>query len=345
MTLSTLVLIALSLLLSVTLTGLMRRYAIRANLLDRPNERSSHTVPTPRGGGVAIVVTFLLALMAATFVTGLATQLAIALGGAGVLVAALGFIDDRKSLPARVRFTGHALAAGWVLYWMESVPVMPILGYQVNLSYFGPALSFLFIAWMINLFNFMDGIDGLAGLEALTVTLGGALLWLTHGQAGLEWVTGLLFGAAVLGFLVWNFPPAKIFMGDAGSGFIGLTVASLALWCGQASPALFWSWFILIGCFMVDSTTTLIRRVRRGERFSEAHRTHAYQYASRKLGAHRPVTIAVGLINLLWLFPIAYAVASGWLDGVSGVALAYGPLLWLAFHYKAGDRAGQQHLA
>lgn len=345
MTLTTLALTVLSLLLSIALTGLMRRYAIRANLLDRPNERSSHTVPTPRGGGVAIVVTFLLALVLAALFAGLSSQLATALGGAGVLVAALGFIDDRHNLPARVRFTGHAAAAAWVIYWMGSVPVMPILGHQVNLSFFGPALSFLFITWMINLFNFMDGIDGLAGLEALTVALSGALLWWAYGEPGGEWITGLLFAAAVLGFLVWNFPPAKIFMGDAGSGFIGLTVASLALWCGQATPALFWSWFILIGCFMVDATTTLIRRVRRGERFSEAHRTHAYQYASRLLGAHRPVTLAVGLINVAWLFPIAAAVARGWLDGVAGVALAYAPLLWLAFRHKAGDRAGQQHLA
>jgi len=345
MNLTTLVLTVLSLLLSIALTGLMRSYAIRANLLDRPNERSSHSVPTPRGGGVAIVVTFLLALAVAAGFAGVPLRLATALGGAGALVAVLGFIDDRRSLSPSVRFAGHVLAAGWVVFWLEQIPTIPILGYPVDPSYFGPPLCLLFIAWMINLFNFMDGIDGIAGIEAMTVSVGGALLWLNHGLPGTEWVVALLFGAAVLGFLAWNFPPAKIFMGDAGSGFTGLTIATLALWCGQTTPALFWSWFILIGCFMVDATTTLIRRVRRGERFSEAHRTHAYQYASRLHGEHRPVTVGVGLINLLWLFPIAAAVAGGWLDGVAGVALAYAPLLWLAFRYKAGDRAGQKHLA
>jgi Fuc2NAc and GlcNAc transferase len=119
-------------------------------------------------------------------------------------------------------------------------------------------------------------------------------------------------------------------------------VALLSLWCGQATPALFWSWFILIGCFMVDTTTTLVRRVRRGERFHEAHRSHAYQYASRRVGSHLPVTLACGAINVLWLLPLAAAVALDRLDGVLGVGIAYTPLVWLAFRYKAGDRAAQQ---
>jgi Fuc2NAc and GlcNAc transferase len=130
-------------------------------------------------------------------------------------------------------------------------------------------------------------------------------------------------------------------MGDAGSGFLGLVVALLALWCGQATPALFWSWFILVGCFMVDATTTLIRRVRRGEKFHEAHRSHAYQYASRVQGSHKLVSLTVGAINLVWLLPIALLVALRLLDGVVGTLIAYAPLVWIAFNYKAGDRASQ----
>jgi Fuc2NAc and GlcNAc transferase len=118
-------------------------------------------------------------------------------------------------------------------------------------------------------------------------------------------------------------------------------VALLALWCGQSAPLLFWSWFILIGCFMVDATTTLVRRVRRREKFFEAHRSHAYQYASRRAGRHLPVTLACGAINLLWLLPLAAAVALGRLDGTLGVVIAYAPLVWLAFRYKAGDPTAQ----
>ena len=206
------------------------------------------------------------------------------------------------------------------------------------MSYAGPPLCGLYLVWMVNLFNFMDGI---ASVEAITATLVGALLWWLAGS-GTGWLVAVLFAGCVGGFLVWNFPPAKVFMGDAGSGFLGLMVALLSLWCGQASPALFWAWFTLIGCFMVDATTTLVRRVRRGERFHEAHRSHAYQYAARQFGEHRPVTLAVGAINLLWLWPIAVAVALGWLDGVVGVAIAYAPLLWLAFRFKAGDRTAQE---
>ncbi|MBC7732720.1 MAG: glycosyltransferase family 4 protein, partial [Bacteriovorax sp.] len=267
-------------------------------------------------------------------------RLCIAICGSGLLVATLGFMDDRSSLPARWRFLGHAAAAAWVLWWMGRVPQMPVFGMLVDLSYAGPVLCGLYLVWMINLFNFMDGIDGIASVEAITTTLGGALLWWLVGS-GTGWVVAVLFAGCVGGFLVWNFPPAKIFMGDAGSGFLGLMVALLSLWCGQATPALFWAWFILIGCFMVDATTTLVRRVRRGERFHEAHRSHAYQYASRRAGRHLPVTLACGAINVLWLLPLAAAVALGRLDGVLGVVIAYTPLVWIAFTYKAGDRAAQ----
>lgn len=322
------------------LTAAVRRYALRSNLIDHPNERSSHEVPTPRGGGIAIVITF-LALVAIAGATRLIEPgLAVAALGAGTLVAALGFADDRVGLPARVRFVGHAAAAAWVLWWMGAIPPVPLLTRTVDLGVAGPALCGLFIVWMINLFNFMDGIDGIASVEAIACAVGGALLWCLTG-VGSGWVAALAFAACVAGFLAWNLPPAKIFMGDAGSGFLGLMVALLALWCGQATPELFWAWFILVGCFMVDATTTLVRRVRRGERFFEAHRTHAYQYASRRMGRHLPVTLAYGAITVCWLFPLAALVALRRLDGTLGVVVAYAPLIWLAFRYKAGDRAAQ----
>ena len=130
-------------------------------------------------------------------------------------------------------------------------------------------------------------------------------------------------------------------MGDAGSGFLGALLGFFALWSSIGHPPLFWSWLVLVGCFMVDATTTLVRRVIRGERFYEAHRSHAYQYASRRHGAHLPVTLGFGAITTFWLLPLACLIARGLLDGVLGVVLAYTPLVWLAFRYKAGDRASQ----
>jgi len=322
------------------LTALVRSYALRTQLLDVPNERSSHTVPTPRGGGMAIVLTCLACLAALGWTGRLESRLVLAGLGAGSLVALLGYLDDRSPLPARWRFLGHGAAVVWVVALMGPIPSVPVLGVMLDLNVMGPVLCWIFAVWMINLFNFMDGIDGIAGVQTVCAAVGGAALWWAVGS-GTGWLAALALAAATAGFLVWNFPPAKIFMGDAGSGFLGLMMALLALWSAQAQPVLLYCWFILVGVFMVDATTTLVRRVRRGERFFEAHRAHAYQYASRRLGGHRPVTLACLAINLLWLWPWAALVAWGWVDGIVGLALAYAPLIWLVFHFHAGDRAAQ----
>jgi Fuc2NAc and GlcNAc transferase len=327
--------------LSWLLTIAMRRYAIHSHLFDHPNDRSSHSVPTPRGGGVAIVTSFLLLVLTLGLAGRLEHALCFALLGSGLLVAMLGFIDDRRTLPARWRFAGHTAAAAWVLYWAGPLPPIPVLGLTLDLGPLTVALAALYAVWSINFFNFMDGIDGIASIEAISVALGGAFAWWLVQPAG-DWPAAVLFAACVGGFLFWNFPPARIFMGDAGSGFLGLVVALLALWSARHAPYLFWSWVILSSCFLVDATTTLVRRVRRGERFAEAHRNHAYQYAARLHGSHRAITLAVLAINIVWLLPIAVAVALRWLDGIVGVAVAIAPLVWLAFHYKAGDRTGQE---
>jgi Fuc2NAc and GlcNAc transferase len=127
-----------------------------------------------------------------------------------------------------------------------------------------------------------------------------------------------------------------------GSGFIGMVLGTFSLWTAQQVPAVFWCWIILLGVFIVDATTTLLRRVVRGEKFYEAHRCHAYQYAARKYASHGRVTLAVGVINVVWLLPIAVLVALGKLDGALGTLIAYAPLVWLAYRYKAGDRAAQE---
>ena len=330
----------LACLVSWALTSTVRRHALASGWLDQPNKRSSHTVPTPRGGGIAIVVSFLALVIALTALGAVHPRLSAALLGGGALVAVMGFIDDRQPLPARWRFLGHLLAAAWVLACLGPLPPVPLFGVFVDLGVGAVLLSGLYLVWSINLFNFMDGIDGIASLEAIALGLGGAFIWwLTQPQG--DWLVAIAFVACVTGFLFWNFPPARIFMGDAGSGFLGCIVATLALWSSHTAPHLFWAWFILGGAFMVDSTMTLVRRVLRGERFNEAHRCHAYQYASRRHGSHKVVSLAFVAITAVWLFPLAVAVAAGRLDGLTGVLVAYLPLCALAWRYKAGDRAGQ----
>lgn len=325
---------------SLFMTGALRRYALARSLMDIPNARSSHSVPTPRGGGVAIVVAFLVTLPVLTWANMLSWDVMWALLGAGTGVAVIGFLDDHGHIPARWRLLGHFTAAIWALFWLGGLPPLSLFGMTLDLGWIGHALAAVYLVWLLNLYNFMDGIDGIASVEAICVCLGGALLYAVLGFAGSlqspVWVTPLLLAVAVAGFLFWNFPPARIFMGDAGSGFLGITLGILSLQAAWAAPQLLWSWLILLGVFVLDATWTLIRRLLRGEKAHEAHRSHAYQYASRQFGNHLPVTLAVLGINLLWLLPIALWVGLGELDGVLGLLIAYFPLVLLAMKFKAG---------
>ncbi len=327
--------------LSGLATAWVRSFALARNVLDVPNERSSHAVPTPRGGGVAIVFSFALAIGSLAFFGLVAPALAVALSGAGLLTAAVGFADDRCGLSARLRFAAHVAAALLALWSLWPVAAVSGFGLVASRPWVLIPAFVVFIAWCINLFNFMDGIDGIASIETMSIAAGGAVLAslvaLPQGAAA-----PLALVACIGGFLVWNWPPARIFMGDAGSGFLGLVVAVLALWQASLAPQLFWSWLILMGCFMVDATTTLLRRVRRGQSFHTAHRSHAYQFAARRHKGHLPVSLAFGAITLLWLLPWACAVALKWLDGGWALVVAYMPLVRLAYAYKAGDAAAQE---
>jgi Fuc2NAc and GlcNAc transferase len=324
-------------LLSWLLTGALRRYALAQRLLDHPNERSSHTVPTPRGGGVAIVVAFCAGVLLLLATSHVQPRGAWAILGAGLGVAIVGFVDDHRHIAARWRLLAHFVAAAWALVWLGGLPALPLAGTAIDLGAIGSALAAVLLVWLLNLYNFMDGIDGIAGTEAITVAApGAALWWLATGSA--EALVPLLLAAAAFGFLLWNLPPARIFMGDAGSGFLGLVFGVLAVWSAHQQPQLFWTWLVLLGVFVVDATVTLLRRLWRRERVYQAHRSHAYQYAARVHGGHRPVTLAVAAINLLWLAPLAALIALGAIDGLLALAVAYAPLVALAYRYKAGAR-------
>jgi Fuc2NAc and GlcNAc transferase len=324
---------------SFLVTGVIRWFAIKRNVVDVPNSRSSHTVPTPRGGGGAIVVVTLAALCVAWNGGWLPAKIMWALLGSGTIVSLVGFLDDSGHVAARRRLLAHFTAALWAMWWMGGLPPLSILGAVVDLGWVGHGLAVLYLVWMLNLYNFMDGIDGIAGLEAVLVCLGGVALYLLSprdlSEPGAWWVPMALAGAAA-GFLVWNFPRARIFMGDVGSGFIGIQLGILSIWAGSLAPDLFWAWLVLLGAFVVDATVTLLGRLRRGERVYEAHCGHAYQRASRRLGSHVRVSLAFSAINILWLFPIAALIAVERVDGALGLVLAYAPLTWISSSYREG---------
>ncbi|MDX5371144.1 MAG: glycosyltransferase family 4 protein [Pseudomonadaceae bacterium] len=322
------------LLSSLAMTGGLRRYALQRNIMDLPNQRSSHSVPTPRGGGMAIVVSFLLSLPVAWSMGWLPGAAIIAFLGAGVLVALVGFLDDHGHVPAGWRLLVHFGAAAWGLYWLGGLPALPIGEWQLEPGWLGMVLGLLYLVWLLNLYNFMDGIDGIAGIEAVTTCLAAVSICVLLDNWQAAFLPAVL-GLAAAGFLLWNFPPAKIFMGDAGSGFLGLMLGLTSVQMAWLDSRLFWAWLILLGVFLVDASITLLRRFMRGERIYQAHRSHAYQHASRRYGRHLPVTLGVAAINLFWLMPLAIWVASGG-DIRFALPLAYVPLVCLALKYRAG---------
>lgn len=324
---------------ALLLTGLMRRYALSRSLMDVPNDRSSHKLPTPRGGGVAVVFCFLASLCALLIVGLIEWSVFVAFMGAGASTALLGFLDDHGHIAARWRLLGHFAAATWALFWLGGFPPLTIIGVELDLGWIGHLVVVFYLVWMLNLYNFMDGIDGIASVEAVCACCGGALLIWFAASPALP-VLPLCVAFSVVGFLFWNFPPAKIFMGDAGSGFLGITLGLLTVQAAWLDMHFFWGWLILLGVFISDATFTLIRRLLNGEKPYEAHRNHAYQYASRLYGRHLPVTLAVAVINIIWLLPLALLVGTGNLNELGGVVLAYAPLVLLCIKYRAGVKEG-----
>jgi Fuc2NAc and GlcNAc transferase len=290
---------------AVVLTGAWRAIAMRYALLDVPNRRSSHVVPTPRGAGAAIVLSFLPVLLTRAQQGGEDTRLALALAAGGLLVAAVGLVDDFRSVAPRWRLVAHVVAAALAVAIVGSPPELLGLADLSAWPAFVALLVILALVWHINLYNFMDGIDGIAGSQAVFVALAGG--WLSS-CAGHGWPPALLaLAAASGGFLIWNWPRAKVFMGDVGSGFLGFALATLALHSAVRGELSVWTWLILVLAFVADATMTLVRRLLRGERLAEAHHNHAYQRWARRLGGHAPVTTALVLIDLAVLLPVAWA--------------------------------------
>ena len=315
---------------SFVLANLIRRYALKKNLIDLPNDRSSHTIPTPRGGGLSIVVTFFFAI---SFVNSLSQDIYIALAGSGVLIAVIGFWDDHGHIAARWRLLSHFVAAAWVMFWLGGVPEFQLFGFSIDAGWIGMVIVAFLLVWLLNLFNFMDGIDGIAASETIFVSCSGAYFSWVNGFESLSFLSFLL-AASTTGFLILNWFPAKIFMGDVGSGFLGLMLGVIA-YVYIIEGGLIWIWLILLAVFLVDSGVTLIRRVLNGERWYEAHCSHAYQNAARKWG-HKKVTVSVIIINLFWLLPLA--VISQLIPdlGLWITLLAFTPLIVVALKFKAG---------
>jgi Fuc2NAc and GlcNAc transferase len=326
-------------LISAIVTGLVRRHLVKRGVMDLPNIRSSHSVAVPRGGGLGIVLVFLCAVAWCSQRQVVPVRIAWALLGGGILISIVGFLDDHFKLPPWPRLIIHSLAAAWALVCLNAVRTSPFDNSSVWREWMSRSAMFVGLVWLTNLFNFMDGIDGLAATEAVSVSgLGAFLLW-RNGLPDYAQVSWML-AAGSLGFLVWNWPPARVFMGDAGSCFLGFSLGVLGLFSSKANMSVIWLWLILLAVFVADSTVTLLRRVLSRTRWYEAHRNHAYQHAAQTCGSHAKVTLAVAGINIAWLFPLAWGTCRYPAAAPAFATAAFVPLLYLAFRFDAGEEAG-----
>lgn len=345
---------------AILLTALLARHGRALGFLDHPNHRSSHTQTTARGGGLAIVI---------GTVTGLASQILLNLHSPLPLsdtwaqqpsqialllslpIALVGALDDWRGVPARWRFLTHLSAVLVLLLWLAPLPGFLLLpGFALPYPALWLGLLLFGVAW-INFFNFMDGIDGLAASQGLFMLVAAASLSLMAGYgpttATTLWLLMISAAASTAGFLMFNWSPARIFMGDVGSTWLGFILFATSIMSVAAGWMNFGSWLILAATFVVDASVTLLTRMISGARWFEAHRSHVYQRATQSLqargqtrtAAHRRVCGAYLLTNCIWLLPLAWA-AQTWPDYNLGLVLiAYAPLLALAVRMGAGRPA------
>jgi len=305
--------------------------------MDIPNERSSHFTPTPRGGGLSFVATSIVGFLLLTLNSTIDRADLLALCCAGIIVAIAGHLDDRQKISgATIRLGFHALGAIILIVGIGFPSQISLFDRTIDTGIIGSILGVLYLVWLLNLFNFMDGTDGIAAIEAIFVCIAGAILNY-HVLSDINFsAPSIILATSTFGFLLYNWSPAKIFMGDVGSGYLGMVIGGLSLMAAKQQHELLWVWIILLAVFVSDATVTLIRRLLRKQKPHVAHRSHAYQHLAIRFNSHSKVALIVLSINVVWLLPIASLVANKQLAGTTGVVVAYIPLLLAALILNAG---------
>lgn len=318
-----------ALVLSAVLSAWALRHARRRGVLDRPGERSLHEEPTPRGGGIGILAALLVAAVTLWWGGWLSGPRLAGLAPALLAVGLTGWYEDHRELDWRIRISIHAVAAAWLVAVAGGVTSMDLGSWSVPLGALGYAVAFMGILWLTNLYNFMDGIDALASAEGI---FAGAVMgaWLAlAGEPGLA-LLALCVAGACAGFLPWNLPRARLFLGDVGStslGFLFGAVAVLGAGSGALPAALS---MLVLGVFVFDATFTLLARLARGERWYTAHREHAYQYLVRAGMGHGRVVLVLSAVNLLVILPVVVLIQ--FIPAALGVAAGFGALAgWAAW--------------
>jgi Fuc2NAc and GlcNAc transferase len=278
------------LLLALLLTYLIRLYAIKYRILDIPNERSSHVIPTPRGGGLAIVLSWFIGISILFSFGAIESKLYFALMS-GVILAIISLLDDLFTLKPFIRLLIQLITAILAFVFLNGINPVNLLGISFDSKIFLYPFCIIGIIWFINLYNFLDGIDGYASIEAIVMAV---LLYVVSGNS-----VCLIILAATLGFLFWNWPKAKIFMGDIGSTQLGFILVILGIYFHNTTTFSIIHWLLLSSLFWFDATLTLFRRIRKRENLSEAHKKHVYQRAVQSGYSHLQTIIFSVFLNLI----------------------------------------------
>jgi len=301
---------------SITLVWCYKGYALKKNILDNPNERSSHVIPTPRGGGIVFPILWIAYLLVIYFFGFIGDQYLLIFIPSVIALAIIGFLDDCFNISAKWRFLTQLIAAIYSLWLLGGFSIIQVGMWSLTLGYVGFIIAVLMLIWSTNLYNFMDGIDGIAAIEALFVFgCGGYFIWDAGGYelARLIWAMAII----VAGFLVWNRPHAKIFMGDVGSSLLGFLTILFGV-IGEVKykvPLLLW--VILYGVFWFDATVTLVRRILHGDVWYQAHRLHAYQRLQLKNFSHKKILLAIIIVNVLLVILAFAAYYFTWLAAIA----------------------------
>lgn len=275
--------------LSFALTYFIRLFALKNKIVSIPNERSLHDIPTPHGGGLAIVISWYVGISILFFFSKIDKNLYFALLS-GAILTLVSLIDDLRGLKPFIRLIFHFITSIIAFVLLGGLRQLVIPGIQMNYLFLVYPLAIIGMVWFINLFNFMDGVDGFASLEAITICF---VLFLLSGS-----IINLLLLACVSGFLFWNLPKAKIFMGDVGSTQLGFILVVLGIYFHNTYQFSILNWIMLTSPFWFDATLTLYRRWRNGEKLGEAHRKHAYQRIVQAGFSHLKVNVYLLIINL-----------------------------------------------
>lgn len=324
--------------LSWYMTGRFVTFALEKQLVDVPNERSSHSRVTPRGGGVSFVVLFLVTVAMLGMLRGFPLSLpmqSVAALFTGAGVALVGYLDDCHGVSIKLRLLVELAVTAVTLILIFGNPFQTF-HYPALLIAAGFAGAVILYTWLINLVNFMDGIDGLVASGSVCISGSCCLLILMrHGSDEIAFLFGIL-ACAVIGFLFWNWPGAHIFMGDAGSYFLGFSIGALMLLAVARHELGLWVVPILMGVFFVDSTATVFNRMRRGEHWYKPHRLHGFTHASDTFG-HRNVTLSVTFIHLFWLVPVAVLADAHPRYGFAFLLIAWAPIVMLSYLFHSGE--------